>query len=57
MILAQNLSFDKIMVGFRGRSCHTKKAPNKPIAEGYQLEALCDNGFLIDFAFYSQKYS
>ena len=29
------LSFDKMIVAFRGRTRHKKKALNKPILEGY----------------------
>jgi hypothetical protein len=53
LIPSQNVSYDEMMVAFRGRVMHTKKAPYKPIDEGFQLWGLCDSGYLVDFAFYS----
>ena len=46
VILSQNVSFDKMMVPFSGRSMHTLKMPNKLIKEGFKLWALCDRGYL-----------
>jgi hypothetical protein len=40
MILGQNISFDKIMVLFTGRSQHILKIKNKPISEGFKIWAL-----------------
>ena len=53
LIPSQNLSYDEMMVAFRGRTMHTKKAPNKPIDEGFELLGLCDLGYIIDFSFSS----
>jgi hypothetical protein len=51
IITSSTVSFNEMMVAFRGRIKHKKKALNKPISEGYQLEALCDHEYLVDFAY------
>jgi Transposase IS4 len=53
VILGQNVSFDEMMVPFSSRSKHTLKIKNKPIKEGFKIWALCDQGYLWDFLFYS----
>jgi hypothetical protein len=53
LIPAQNLSYDEQMMAFRGKSIHKVKAQHKPIKEGYQMWALCDAGYVIDFLFHS----
>jgi len=53
LVPLQNVSYDEMMVAFYRRVMHTKKAPHKPIDEGFKLYGLCDSGYLIDFAFYS----
>ena len=54
VILAQNVSFDEMMVPFTGRSKHTLKMKNKPVLEGFKLWALCNRGYTWDFLFYSR---
>jgi hypothetical protein len=54
VVLAQNVSFDEMMVPFSGRSKHTLKMKNKPVKEGFKIWALCDHGYLWDFLFYSR---
>jgi len=46
VVLGQNVSFDKMMVPFSGRSKHILKMKNKPINEGFKIWALCDHGYL-----------
>ena len=49
-----NISIDKIMIRFFGRSIYTTKIPNKPINRGYKIWALCDRSYLFNFMFYSR---
>ena len=49
-----NLSLDKMMVRFSGRSKHTYRMPNKPISEGYRILALCWQGYTINW-FYTSR--
>jgi hypothetical protein len=37
VVLGQNVSFDKMIVLFSGRSRHTLKIKNKPIKEGFKI--------------------
>jgi hypothetical protein len=46
VILGQDVSFDKMMVPFAGRSKHTLKIKNKPVKEGFKIWALCNHGYL-----------
>src|SRR5271165_6143561 len=46
VVLGQNVSFDKMIVPFSGRSRHTLKMKNKPISEGFKVWALCDYRYL-----------
>ncbi len=54
VVLGQNVSFDEMMVPYTGRSSHTLKMKNKPIAEGFKIWALCWHGFTIGFLWYSR---
>jgi hypothetical protein len=36
-IPSQNISVDKMIKAFTGRSAHTLKMPNKPVKEGYKM--------------------
>jgi len=40
-----NVTIDKMMIRFLGRSAHTIKMPNKPIGLGYKVLAVCDAGY------------
>ncbi|SRR6266487_3941791 len=53
----QNVSFDEMMVPYTGRSSHTLKIKNKPIAEGFKVWALASHGWTQDFLFYSRLKS
>ena len=57
VVLGQNVSFDKMIVPFSRRSRHTLKIKNKPVSEGFKVQALCDCRYLQDFLFYSRTSS
>jgi hypothetical protein len=43
-----------MMVCFTRRSRHTQRMPDKPIAEGYKIFALCEHGYTYAWAYYSR---
>ncbi|GJJ71558.1 V-type H+-transporting ATPase 16kDa proteolipid subunit [Entomortierella parvispora] len=46
---ASNVSIDEMMIRFSGRSAHTVRMKNKPIAEGVKIFSLCDAGYTYTF--------
>ena len=42
------------MARFTGRCKHTIKIPSKPIDEGFKIWAIADNGYLLNWLFYSR---
>jgi hypothetical protein len=46
VVLAQDISFDEMMVTFSGRSKHILKMKNKPVKEGFKIWVLCDYRYL-----------
>ena len=53
VIPGSRISYDEMMIGFRGRSSHRTKVPNKPDPDGYKIWALCEDGYLYDWLYYS----
>ncbi|CAB4385768.1 unnamed protein product [Rhizophagus irregularis] len=51
---SSNISIDKMIVRFSGRSTHTVRIKNKPIPEGYKILSLCDAGYTYSFIFTSR---
>ncbi|KAJ0407397.1 hypothetical protein ATCC90586_000104 [Pythium insidiosum] len=49
-----NVSVDEMMVRFSGRSAHTVRMKNKPIAEGYKIISLSAKGYCYGFELVSQ---
>jgi Transposase IS4 len=49
------LCIDEAMVFYRGRTVHKTKMKNKPIAEGYKIWVLGDNGYVFDWLWHSQR--
>jgi len=54
---ATEISIDKMMVCFTGRSNHTTMIKGVPIAEGYKVLALCQHGYTFSFMFTSNSES
>jgi Transposase IS4 len=52
---SSHLSVDEAMVPYRGRTLHTTKMKNKPVAQGYKIWALADNSYLCDWLWHSQR--
>jgi Transposase IS4 len=48
-----NVSYDEQMLPFRGRSAHVTKVPGKPHPDGFKVWALCDDGYIFDWLYYS----
>src|SRR4051794_27821135 len=48
------LSIDEMMIKFSGRSSHTVKMARKPIKQGYKIIALCADGYIWDFSYWSR---
>ena len=53
VILGSKISYDEMMIRFRGRSSHRTKVPNKPQPDGFKLWTLCEKGYLYDWLYYS----
>ena len=53
VIPSSQISYDEIMILFRGRSTHRTKVPRKPDPDGYKIWALADKGYLYDWLYYS----
>jgi Transposase IS4 len=49
------LCIDEAMVPYRGRTSHKTKMKNKPVAEGYKIWVLADNGYVSDWLWHSQR--
>lgn len=49
-----NVSIDKMIVRFSGRSGHTVRMKGKPTPEGYKILALCDAGYTYSFLYTSR---
>ena len=43
-----------MMSKFKGRSEHTVRIPSKPVSEGYEVLALCDAGYTLNWLFTSR---
>jgi len=56
VVLGSQVSYDEMMVPYRGRSMHRTKCPNKPHPDGYKTWGLCQNGYLYDWLFFSAKF-
>jgi hypothetical protein len=52
-----NLSIDKIIIRFFGRSKYTFKTLNKPITQGYRIFSLCEAGYTYYFIWSSKSES
>jgi hypothetical protein len=52
-ILRSRLSYDEIMIGWRGRSKHTTKVKGKPQPDGFKVWAIAKKGYLYDWLYYS----
>lgn len=52
-IPGSKLSYDEMMLPFRGRSAHRTKVPGKPDPEGFKVWGLAEDGYLYDFLYYS----
>ena len=50
-----HVAVDEMMIRCFGRSKHTYKMPNKPIAQGYKMFAICDGGYLLYFIWTSRS--
>ena len=48
LLPATQVVVDEMMVKFMGKSAHTIKIKNKPIEQGYQIFALCWQGYTIN---------
>ena len=46
VVLGQDISFDKMIVPFAGRSKYILKMKNKPVKEGFKIWALCNYRYL-----------
>src|SRR5579859_7344918 len=53
-IPSSNVSIDKMIARFSGRSAHTVRIKNKPTPEGYKILSLCDSGYTYTFIFTSR---
>ena len=51
--LRTEVSIDEMMVRCTGRTQHTTKVKNKPIPQGYKVFALCCEGYLYDWIYWS----
>jgi len=51
--LGSHISYDEMMIGYRGRSQHITKVPGKPEPNGYKIWALCHKGYIYDWLYYS----
>ena len=51
--LRTEVSIDEMMVRYTGRTQHTTKVKNKPIPQGYKVFALCCEGYLYDWIYWS----
>ena len=49
-----NISIDKMIARFFGRSAHTIRIKNKPTPEGYKILSLYDAGYTYTFIFTSK---
>jgi hypothetical protein len=56
VVLGSQVSYDEMMVPYRGRSMHLTKCPNKPHPDGYKIWGLCQNGYLYDWLFFSGRF-
>ncbi len=52
---SSHVAIDESMVRETGRTLHSTQAPGKPIAEGYKLFTIGDEGYLYGYAWYSPK--
>jgi hypothetical protein len=53
VVLGSNIPYDEQMLPFRSRSPHVTKVPGKPNPDGFKVWALCDDGYLFDWLYYS----
>jgi hypothetical protein len=53
VVLGSNISYDEMMIPYRGRSAHVTKCPGKPDPDGYKNWALAEKGYLYDWLYYS----
>ncbi|PVH67519.1 hypothetical protein DL98DRAFT_443407 [Cadophora sp. DSE1049] len=51
--LGSHISYDEIIIGYRGRRTHVTKVPGKPEPNGYKNWALCCKGYIYDWLYYS----
>jgi hypothetical protein len=56
-IPGSRLSYDEIMIGWRGRSKHVTVVKNKPQPNGLKVWAIREKGYLYDWLYYSGVYS
>ncbi|PMD22878.1 hypothetical protein NA56DRAFT_717860 [Hyaloscypha hepaticicola] len=53
VVPGSQVSYDEIMIPFRGRSVHCTKVPGKPDPNGYKIWALADKGYLYNWLYFS----
>jgi hypothetical protein len=56
-IPGSRLSYNEIMIGWRGRSKHVTVVKNKPQPNGLKVWAIREKGYLYDWLYYSGVYS
>jgi hypothetical protein len=57
VIPGSRISYNEIIIGWRGRSIHTTKVPVKPQPDGFKCWAIGEKGYLYNWLYYSGVYS
>ena len=53
VIPGSKLSYDEMMIAFRGRSIHRTKVPGKPDPDGFKVWGIAEDGYVYDILYFS----
>ena len=57
VIPGSQISYDEMMIPFRGNSIHLTKVPGKPDPNGFKLWTVGEKGYVYDWLYYSGRFS